>query len=112
MPNRRGEGGGMGAENSAKAFSVGQEIWLPCGIQSGPFPNERRVYLKVEGSEWSGFVSTSELIEAEKRVRATVLRVGPGDWMVVGIRGNSPASRPIEARPAAVREQLYGTLYA
>lgn len=97
----------------AEAVRAGTVVWIPCEVRSGPFPNERRVYVKTGMSEWFGFVRTSELkdkvSEGEDRVQAVVLAVEP-DRVVVGVRGQSPASGMIQARPSQIAE--YGSLSA
>jgi hypothetical protein len=83
----------------------GMSVWIPCEVRGGPFPNERRVYIKTALSEWFGFVNTSELkkqvLEGDDEVRATVLANAP-DHVVVGIRGQSPASGAIMAPPSLI----------
>lgn len=36
-------------------------VWMPCRVRRGPFPDERMVLVRWEGSEWSGFVNTEWL---------------------------------------------------
>ena len=85
----------------------GTTVWIPCEVKGGPFPNERRVLVKTETSEWFGFVSTSELEnkvqEGNDRVRAIVTAVEP-KYVVVAIRGQSPASGEIQAQPSLIEE--------
>lgn len=40
---------------------VGVGVWMPCQVRRGPFPDERMVLVRWEGSEWSGFVNTEWL---------------------------------------------------
>jgi hypothetical protein len=90
-----------------KELKAGAFFWLPCEVKKGPFPNERRVYIKTETSDWFGFVSTTELKdkreEGKDHVRATVLAIEP-DSVIVQIRGQSPASGPIQTKPAMIAE--------
>ncbi len=76
----------------------GMKVWIPCEVRGGPFPNERRVYVKTGLSEWFGFVSTSELkqgvLEGHDSVRGVVADVS-NDNIVIGIRGQSPSSGAI-----------------
>ncbi len=85
----------------------GMIVWIPCEVKGGPFPNERRVLVKTDLSEWFGFVNTSELekkvAEGTDRVRAIVAAV-ESDYVVVGIKGQSPASGEIQARPSLITE--------
>jgi hypothetical protein len=95
------------------AFEKGSVVWLPCQVRGGPFPNERRVYIKTEISEWFGFVNTSELRakvqEGDDQVRGVVVSVTP-DHVVIGVRGQSPASGAIQANPSQITQ--YGAQQA
>jgi len=94
-------------------FRPGEVVGLPCEVRGGPFPNERRVYIKNDLSEWFGFVNTSELrykkTEGKDEVRGVVVTVKP-DHVVVGVRGQSPASGAIQAKPSQITE--YGAQQA
>jgi hypothetical protein len=85
-----------------KRFHKGTAVWLPCKARGGPFPNERRIYVEIGDSEWFGFVDVSELKDKGRQesdhVRAIVIATEPGR-VVLGIRGQSPASRPIQTTP-------------
>ncbi|MBF6560880.1 MAG: hypothetical protein IVW56_11350 [Candidatus Binataceae bacterium] len=91
-------------------LKVGATFWLPCKVRRGPFPNERRVYIKTDTSDWFGFVSTSELKDKREEgndyVRALVLTVKT-DSVIVQIRGQSPASGPIQAKSSMVAEYAF-----
>jgi hypothetical protein len=97
------------AQHKSK-FKVGDQGWLWCEVRPGPFPNERRVYVKVGDSEWFGFVGISQLenklVEGKDRVRAAIVAVHPNE-IVLGLRGQSPASRPIQTTPSLIAE--YGS---
>lgn len=92
----------------ASEIRKGAIVWIPCQVRGGPFPDERRVYVKTQLTEWFGFVNTSELknkvATGVDNVRAVVTAVAP-DYVVVGIRGQSPAS-------GAIRAQLSMVTYA
>ena len=81
----------------------GLVVWIPCEVRSGPFPNERRVFVETAFSKWFGFVDLSELKESSGKqlVRAVVLAVLPNQ-VVLGIRGQSPANGPIQASPSSL----------
>ena len=89
----------------ASDIKKGMIVWIPCEVKGGPFPNERRVYVKTDLSEWFGFVNTSELKKKVSAgwddVRAIVL-AHASDHVVVGIRGQSPASGAIRAQPSLI----------
>jgi hypothetical protein len=76
-------------------------VWLPCEVKGGPFPNERRIYVNIDESEWFGFVDISQLKakvdEGADYIRAVVTGVQP-ERVVLSIRGHSPASNPIQTR--------------
>jgi hypothetical protein len=95
------------AHRRTSKFRVGDEVWLPCRVRPGPFPNERKVYVKVGESEWFGFVDVSQLREnavpGTSYVRALVIAVQPSN-VVLGIRGQSPASGPLQATPSQLTE--------
>jgi hypothetical protein len=89
----------------SREIKKGMVVWLPCEVRPGPFPNERKVYIHAESSEWFGFVDISQLKEkveeGEDAIRATVIGV-QAERVVLGIRGQAPASRPIETGPTFV----------
>ncbi len=80
-------------------FRLRDTVWLPCEVRSGPFSNERRVYLKFGDDEWFGFVNVTELeqkvLEGADRVKAVVIGTGPKGGVLLSVRGQSPASGPI-----------------
>jgi hypothetical protein len=89
----------------ANNLKKGLYFWVPCEVKSGPFPNERRVYVKIGNNEWFGFVDASQLKEGGKQehdfVRAVILEVQP-QGVVLGINGQSPASRPLETSSSEI----------
>lgn len=44
-------------------LSVGQRVWVPCQVKSGPFADERMVRVSSPVGTWAGFVSTANLAE-------------------------------------------------
>ena len=89
----------------------GAVLWLPCEVKSGPFPNERRVRVRLGGGEWAGFVDVGELKEGhgESFVRAIVVSIS-ADSVTVGIRGQSPFNHILRTQPDSVLE--YGAVPA
>ena len=86
-------------------YVKGMSVWIPCEVKRGPFPNERRVLVKTDMSEWFGFVNVLELEKrvetGSDRVRAIVVAVEL-DHVVVAVRGQSPASGEIQAKPSLI----------
>jgi hypothetical protein len=89
----------------ASEIKPGMVVWVPCEVRSGPFPNERRVLIKTEITEWFGFVNTSELenkiLQGHDRVRGIVAEVKPS-YVVIAVRGQSPSSGEIQAPPSFI----------
>lgn len=89
----------------ARGIKKGMTVWIPCEVKGGPFPNERRVYVKTDKSEWFGFVNTSELRkgieEGPDSVRAVVIDTD-SKQLVLAIRGQSPASGPVLAERSLI----------
>ena len=88
-------------------YAKGMSVWIPCEVKRGPFPNERRVRVKTDKSEWFGFVNVSKLEKrvetGSDRVRAVVVAV-ESSHVVVAVRGQSPASGEIqEAKPSLIQ---------
>lgn len=71
------------------ALTVGQEVWIRCTVQPGPFSDERLVTIESVQGPVSGFISNDELKEArgEHRVRGIVRSIGQTS-VEVWIRGS------------------------
>ena len=86
-------------------WKKGSSVWIQCHVKGGPFPNERRVYVKTDSSEWFGFVNVSELknkvAEGEDQVRAIVLDA-QGNHILVGIRGQSPKGGSVQTSSSEI----------
>jgi hypothetical protein len=52
--------------------TVGQEIWIRCTIQPGPFSDENLVTIESVNGPVSGFIMADELREGPPRVRGIV----------------------------------------
>ncbi len=96
---------------NSNEIKLGMIVWLPCEVRGGPFPDERRVFVPSELGDWFGFVNVSELKNKAKegpdQVKAFVLAV-ESDRVVVGINGQSPASKTLSTQPSFIQE--YGAL--
>ncbi len=83
----------------------GMVVWIPCEVRVGPFPDERKVYVQSATGDWFGFVNISELdkkvLNGKDRVRALVLAV-ESNGVMLGINGQSPASKALTAQPSFV----------
>ena len=89
----------------ATEIKKGMMVWIPCEVRGGPFPNERRIYLKLGNHEWFGFVDVSQLQKGVKEgsdyVKARVLAI-QNEKVVLGIRGQSPTSPPLETSSSVI----------
>jgi hypothetical protein len=89
----------------ADKIKKGMIVWIPCEVRVGPFPDERKVYIPGATGDWFGFVNTSQLdrkvLNGPDRVRAVVLAV-ESNGVVLGINGQSPASKGVTAKPSLI----------
>ena len=74
-------------------------IWIACLVRGGPFPDERRVYLKTDfGDEWFGFVQVRNLKAHGEgdtdHVAGRIVEDAEG-YVVAQVYGSSPASGAI-----------------
>lgn len=94
----------------ASEIKKGMVVWLPCEVRRGPFPDERKVYVGSAHGDWFGFVNTSELEkkvpQGKDRVRGIILAVDPRHIMV-GINGQSPASKALTAEPSLIEHGAF-----
>ncbi len=94
-------------------FRLHDVVWLPCEVRSGPFKDERRVYLKLGDNEWFGFVNVAELkekvLQGSDRVKAVVIGMEPKGRVILTVRGQSPASGPIHTDYPSLAAE-HGTL--
>jgi hypothetical protein len=89
------------------APAVGQEVWLGCKVQPGPFSEEPLVTVESIDGPVTGFVKCDELttMADQTKVRGIVRNVGK-DHVEVWIKGsffttNGLANVPIELATAA-----------
>jgi hypothetical protein len=71
------------------ALAVGQEIWILCKVQPGPFSEEPLITIDSVDGPISGFVSTDELKKTadEARVRG-IVRSFDKDFIEAWIKGS------------------------
>lgn len=95
---------------NADEIRKGMMVWIPCEVRGGPFPDERKVYVRSEIGEWFGFVNISELekkvASGKDRVRGTILEV-ESTRALVGINGQSPASKALKAEPSFIEHATF-----
>jgi hypothetical protein len=89
------------------ALAVGQQVWIRCKVQPGPFSDEPLITIDSIDGPVSGFVGSDELktIGAEQAVRGIVRNVEK-DYVEVWIKGsffttNGLTNVPIELALAA-----------
>ena len=74
---------------------VGMQIWIPCEVKPGPFPDERAVRVVFGDNVWVGFVDTKHLREpvtsGNTWIRA-VVTVVENDHFFARLPGHSVAS--------------------
>ncbi len=54
------------------ALEVGQQVWIPCKVQPGPFSDEPLVTVDSIDGPVTGFVQSEELSADQTRVRGVV----------------------------------------
>lgn len=85
-----------------RQLKKGDIVIVPCEVKSGPFPDERRIYLKTSyGDEWFGFVTTDKLYNKGTSARDLVAsKIESMRPCTVRPLGSSPASHPIRIKVA------------
>ena len=71
-------------------LSIGQEIWIRCAVQPGPFSDERLVTVQSVDGPISGFVDPRELKEGadgQMRVKGIVRKI-ERDFIEAWIKGS------------------------
>ena len=80
---------------------VGVGVWMPCRVRRGPFPDERMVLVRWEGSEWCGFVNAEWLRysveEGDDEVLAKITAVD-GERFTAIMPGSPFGSSTVEGR--------------
>jgi hypothetical protein len=72
------------------ALAAGQEIWIRCKVQPGPFSEELLVTIDSIDGPISGFIRSDELKDGpdgQSRVRAVVRSVGK-DFVEAWVKGS------------------------
>ena len=86
-------------EGWEQVLRVGVGVWMPCRVRRGPFPDERMVLVRWEGSEWSGFVNAEWLRhrvdEGHDEVLAKITAV-EGERFTAIMPGSSFGSSTVE----------------
>lgn len=87
------------------ALQVGQQVWIPCKVQPGPFSDEPLVTVESIDGPVTGFVQSEELAADHTRVRGIVRGIEK-DHVEVWIKGsffttNGLTNVPMELAMAA-----------
>jgi hypothetical protein len=71
------------------ALMVGQQVWIPCKVQPGPFSEEPLVTFESTEGPVTGFIESGELKEVggQASVRGIVRSI-ERDYITVWIRGS------------------------
>ena len=87
-------------------FQRGGQIWIPCEVKPGPFPDERMVRIDSEGAQWVGFVPVESLQQpvthGSTYVRAVIVNV-IGSRLEARVPGEPVASRLAEITQSRVQ---------
>lgn len=88
------------------ALKIGQQVWIRCTVQPGPFSEEPLVSIETVGGPVTGFVRTEELKSDDHEFVRGVVRDIADDHVEVWIKGsffttNGLANVPRELAMAA-----------
>lgn len=89
------------------SIEEGSQVWIPCQVKPGPFPDERMVRVQNNGDDWLGFVPVSVLkdptvTEGENYIRATVVEV-QGNHFTAMLPGHAFTSSAFHGEVSKVR---------
>lgn len=60
-------------------LQAGENVWIPCEVVSGPFSDERKVWVDVPDGRWGGFVASHLLREnigaGSTAIAATIMEI-------------------------------------
>jgi hypothetical protein len=86
-------------------LKVGNRIWLPCEVKSGPFSNERLARIQLPSEPWIGFVDVRALKEPIEKgstcVLAQIIAVEQ-DSVTALVQGHSFNTRQVHTPAAEV----------
>lgn len=87
-------------------YQPGGQIWIPCEVKPGPFPDERMVRIESDGAPWVGFVPVESLqqpiTQGSTYVRAVIVNV-TGNRLEARVPGEPVASRLAEITQSRVQ---------
>lgn len=97
---------GLGQYNNqevAMALLIGQQVWIPCKVQPGPFSEEPLVTFESTTGPVTGFISSDELKEigGQTSVRGIVRSI-ERDYITVWIRGSFFTTNGLANVPAGL----------
>lgn len=85
---------------------VGGQIWVPCEVKPGPFPDERLVRVASGPEEWVGFVPSDalqdDIFEGNTCLLGTIVEVR-GDSISVHFPGHSVTRSQFEGSISRIR---------
>lgn len=85
------------------ALMVGQQVWIPCKVQPGPFSDEPLVTVETTEGPLTGFVKGEELKETagQTSVRGIVRNIAK-DYVEVWIKGSFFTTNGLANVPAGL----------
>lgn len=85
---------------------VGGQIWVPCEVKPGPFPDERLVRVASGAGEWVGFVPAdalqNDVFEGHTCLLGTIVEVR-ADSVSVNFPGDSVTRAQFEGSISRIR---------
>lgn len=85
------------------ALVVGQEVWIPCKVQPGPFSDEPLVTFESVGGPVTGFLNRDEVREAAGRTSVRgIVRSIEKDYITVWIKGSFFTTNGLANVPAGM----------
>jgi hypothetical protein len=62
----------------------GDQVWIPCDVTRGVFPDERHVTIESPNGHWAGVVDVrqlrDEIQDGRTAIRATIVEASPGQF--------------------------------
>jgi hypothetical protein len=85
------------------ALTVGQEVWIPCKVQPGPFSDEPLVTFESVDGPVTGFLNRDELRETASQTSVRgIVRSIERDYITVWIKGSFFTTNGLANVPAGL----------